>query len=579
MSFFNNDFSQYAAGAAPTDWTRRWVASPGGWTIVAAAAKDGVKNALQSTGLTAVRNAYSWDALDNAPGRETVNILARVKSTIASNQDFQFLTRGSGSAGTETGYRGGVANNTRRTDRYDNGVAYTWTNTSAGPTLAAETWYLIRYSINGGTIEISLWLDDGIATEPSTPNFTLVDPTPNIVPGWIGIFQGVVNGKTTFDEIAFATAGDIATFDPPTNLVITDPLTLTDPGSSFNVVHAVTITDALGLKDPIVPGLVSSFNINITDGLNIQDTEAVSGQFVTALTVIDSIDLNDDVLQQNLIPSSNTDPDLYSIDFNSDTVGIPPINWTARYGVGSVWNVRAGLGKNGRNALEFSTATAGRYGLSYNPLDSFNTQNIEILARLQSNSAINQADLRTFARASGPTNSELITVIGNVNITNRIAKIKNSVFTTIKEITPISITPNVWYLLRARYNEANLYLKLWLDDGSPEPDWALTVVDNDAAVIQNGWAGLTVSVITGITLYDQIAFAINGKTAVFNIPSLETIISVRGIGIIQELIEAGYTVDTIMDRERLRLLSKTGVDPIGKSLQDLYYLAGERPRL
>lgn len=312
MAYLNNDFSQYVAGAAPSDWTRRWTASPGTWTIVAGGGKDGVKNALQSTSLGGGRNAFSWNAFDNLSDRENIDILARVKSTISSNQDFQFFVRASGAVTFETGYRGGVANNTRRTDRYDNGTAYSaasWgvANTNIGPTLAAETWYLIRYRAEGAVFSASLWLDDGIATEPATPHFTITDPTPNLIPGWVGLFQGVINGRTSFDEIAFATAGDVATFDPPVDLTITDSLTLTDPGSSFAIVHTLTVTDALGLKDSVVTDLVSNFKLVITDSMGIADTEVIGGQFFKNITVVDAMELVDDVLQQTIIPGIPSD--------------------------------------------------------------------------------------------------------------------------------------------------------------------------------------------------------------------------------------------------------------------------------
>ena len=46
-----------------------------------------------------------------------------------------------------------------------------------------------------------------------------------------------------------------------------------------------------------------------------------------------------------------------------------------------------------------------------------------------------------------------------------------------------------------------------------------------------------------------------------------------------ELVADGYTNGSILDRERQRLLDVTGRDPKGLTLQDLYSIAGERPRL
>lgn len=49
--------------------------------------------------------------------------------------------------------------------------------------------------------------------------------------------------------------------------------------------------------------------------------------------------------------------------------------------------------------------------------------------------------------------------------------------------------------------------------------------------------------------------------------------------IFKQLVDAGYTTGTIMDRERARLLAKTAATPVGNTLQDLYRIANERPRL
>lgn len=310
MTIKVTDFSQYTAGSAPSDWTRRWAGS-GSWTITAGAGKDGVSNAMRSSGLASGRNAISWNALDGLSGRETVDILGRVKSSIAANQDFQFVARGSGAAATETGYRGGIANNTRRTDRYDSGTAYgSWStaNTQTGASIPAETWYLVRFHLEGGLATVKTWADDGVAVEPGSPQFSVSDPSPNITPGFIGFFQSVVNGVTTWDQVAFATGGDIATFSPATEIVVTDTLNMGDPGSSFNVAQNIVIVDNLGLTDARVSDLVSQFNLVITDRVGLADSRLVNLAAVQNVTVVDSIDLLDDALIQTLIPGDTGDP-------------------------------------------------------------------------------------------------------------------------------------------------------------------------------------------------------------------------------------------------------------------------------
>lgn len=49
--------------------------------------------------------------------------------------------------------------------------------------------------------------------------------------------------------------------------------------------------------------------------------------------------------------------------------------------------------------------------------------------------------------------------------------------------------------------------------------------------------------------------------------------------IMAELVAAGYLTGTISDREYARLLFITAASPVGKTMADLYFLAGEKPRL
>lgn len=49
--------------------------------------------------------------------------------------------------------------------------------------------------------------------------------------------------------------------------------------------------------------------------------------------------------------------------------------------------------------------------------------------------------------------------------------------------------------------------------------------------------------------------------------------------IFDDLVARGHLTGSILDRERARLLAKTGASPVGNTLYDLYRIANERPRL
>jgi hypothetical protein len=301
---FHTDFSEYTAGAKPSDWTRRWVSTPGGWTIVANSGKGGAKNGLQSGGLTAVRNSMSWDAIDPAdPDSADIDVLARWKSSNGTgNFDARFMARGSGVSGTENGYQGGIGNGFRRADRYVAGAsAVVGSSSPAALVVAADTFAFTRFRINGTLISTKSWLDDGITLESDAPLYSWTN-TEISGPGWAGVFQAITNGVTTFDELAIATGGLVAAFTTTIEKEITDTLALTDPGSSLSVAHNIVVTDGIGISDARVSDLVSQFNLVITDRLNSTDSRVVSGSTTTNLTIVDAMDLIDDALIQTLIP-------------------------------------------------------------------------------------------------------------------------------------------------------------------------------------------------------------------------------------------------------------------------------------
>lgn len=238
MATYFTDFTEETAtGVAPTTWTERW-AQPGGagaWKLNANVGFGGTKNGLQLTGATAVTNAISWNTLDNDAARADVEMVFRCQNTVqgpSGSNDMRCLVRGSGALASENGVTLGNVNVSNRISRWVAGVQ---TQTNVSQTPPAATWMWIRARVNGTTMQTKMW-NDGTA-EPATWGNTITDSTVTGV-GWVGFFQSVVNGVTTFDCLGVGTGGDAA----PTAKANTAPSVSVGSGLTVAAGTAVSMT-------------------------------------------------------------------------------------------------------------------------------------------------------------------------------------------------------------------------------------------------------------------------------------------------------------------------------------------------
>lgn len=197
--YYYTDFSEYAAGAAPADWTQPWAASSV-WTAYDAA---GVGRVLRYTSTSSGRRALVWGKV---PAAADVEVLFRWRP-VGTYSSVVGVGRVTGAAGTESGYGGGLLNSTSaqvfsyvaggaRTDL----VGHTQTGT-------ADTWYRTRFRIRGTTLQERTWVDG--TTEPTGWDISTTDSALSGA-GAAGLYT---NGNGTFDVdwFAAATGGNTAT--------------------------------------------------------------------------------------------------------------------------------------------------------------------------------------------------------------------------------------------------------------------------------------------------------------------------------------------------------------------------------
>lgn len=198
----------------PVGLTRRWAASsvPGSYSQVVEQRSIGFKKRaiLQSASASGF-NAISLDAVDADASRATVQALALVEFDSTMPTSVWLVLRGSGSAGTETGYCCGidVASNTGYLLRQNGGSVAGLTTGSLGVTVAAGQKWFIRAEATGTTIRVRCWQLG--STEPTTWTASTTDSAISAA-GWVGtfVYKSSGTGRAHWQFLSVGTNGDAA---------------------------------------------------------------------------------------------------------------------------------------------------------------------------------------------------------------------------------------------------------------------------------------------------------------------------------------------------------------------------------
>lgn len=192
------------ASGLPSGFTSRW--ATGTWSTVDAGSGDiAVRRAAAST----ARSAASLDAIDSDADRDDVEVLVRLRATsFASTPSGGVFLRGSGSAGSETGYVAYfITGGDIRFGRYVSGTL-TAIATDTAANLSANTFYWLRTRISGTSYAVTYW-SGAEGDDPGTPQLSGTDSNISGV-GWAGVFAFAAN-TVDWSDIAIATNGDVAT--------------------------------------------------------------------------------------------------------------------------------------------------------------------------------------------------------------------------------------------------------------------------------------------------------------------------------------------------------------------------------
>lgn len=212
MTQYYSDFSEYAdTTALLAEWTARWVTSDVTWSLVSDAGATGGKF-LRAVRLTNARSGLSWNDIDADSARADFEVLAKVRTSAAVTSGVSVFGRGAGASDAESAYVGQMRSDGGqwRVIKY---VAGTFTSViESGGTSSINTWYWVRFRVNGTAIKLRAWADGG--SEPGTWDLEVTDASLSDA-GWLGAF--LLTAQTAdWDVFTVGTNGEAAPSEPLT---------------------------------------------------------------------------------------------------------------------------------------------------------------------------------------------------------------------------------------------------------------------------------------------------------------------------------------------------------------------------
>ncbi len=320
VSTYFTDFSGYATGSAPSDWTKRYDSeATSSWLVQSDVTATGSKVLQVGGANSSLRRALSWNLLDNVSPDAEIFFRYKVPST---NDDADVLDRASGAtSGAITTLRSGF-------NQPSNGEQIGYFSSNSFTTLSSSlftpstnTWYDARASFEGTNFSYKTWLDSN--PEPATWDLTATSSLITAA-GWIGIFDFHNDGTgASFDVFGVGLNGASA---PTSTAAAGSQGTIISPAIKFNFVPGVASWGGVAVD------ATTTLNSNIIVQVLDSTQSAISGKTCTIQNGASScsIDLSD-------ISTTGNNATLYLKATLSDLGGgTPNLNdWEVSWGNGT----------------------------------------------------------------------------------------------------------------------------------------------------------------------------------------------------------------------------------------------------
>ena len=257
MAAYNEDFSGFSTGSLPSGWTERWATADPAWT----AETGGDDQILKCTITTGTQvTACSRNDVDSDADRDDVEVLTlfRVRAVSTATTNGGVVARGSGGTSTKYGYSANIYDNDLIVHKYVNNTGTT-ISTSA-KSLTADTWYWLRFRVNGTSLKARIWADGG--SEPGSWDIDTTDSDISAA-GWVGARGTSPSGDPEYDLIAIATNGDTAAVTSGTT-VTPDSGAITATGYAPTISQPHTVSPAAGAVSALgyAPSLIQGASVS-----------------------------------------------------------------------------------------------------------------------------------------------------------------------------------------------------------------------------------------------------------------------------------------------------------------------------
>lgn len=209
MATYKTDFSEYAVGYEPSDWTPIWVTTNDTWAVTSVADATGGQT-LRHTATADARRLATWDTVGSVTGDFDILLKWKTTDSLSGNIPTRIFAYASGSAtqSTQQGFQlDALFPATLRIGRTVNGSYSTLASNTAMPiAFQPNTWYWFRFQRVGTNLMGRAWKDGD--AEQST--WDVSTSSTALSSGSIGIGSYDYDGTRDYDYFSVGTNGDPA---------------------------------------------------------------------------------------------------------------------------------------------------------------------------------------------------------------------------------------------------------------------------------------------------------------------------------------------------------------------------------
>lgn len=176
---YRTNFSTYETGTVPSDWTPEHASDADDWAAVDEQSPAG-SAVLRFDSDTSARHALSYDQVGTAADTEMLGLFRVSDLSQSPTAGGRLVLRGSGSAGSESGYLFNVRDSRFGIWKYDSGGddrLTEWGDPSDGQ------WYFARFRATSDRLRARVWPAN--ADEPSDWDADVTDSS--LTSGWVGV--------------------------------------------------------------------------------------------------------------------------------------------------------------------------------------------------------------------------------------------------------------------------------------------------------------------------------------------------------------------------------------------------------